>query len=148
MENLNEKIFTKKEEEEEKVPSLKLYSARMVYYINLNTMHILHRTVTNLCYCQCYKFSGCVKKSGFMDYCDMCSLEVKHNSYNHEKNYRIKNLIDKHIELINDFKENEICIHNIDYTFKIWGPYFNEYSFYDSVFQESLFIKKKYILLK
>ena len=78
-----------------------------------------------------------------MDYCDYFSLAVKHNPYDYEKDFKIKNLIDKHIELINDFKTYEIDITNEDFESKFWSPYFYKFSFYRSVFCESLFIDNK-----
>ena len=142
MESLNEKFFIKKEEEEEKFPSLKFFAARMIYYLNLNIMYNLHKESLVYFYCECYKYSGCEHKNGLKNYCIRCSMEIKHNPFDYEKNYRIKNLIDKHIELINDFNEHNIDITNHDYVIKLFGPHFNELSFYDTVFKNSLFIKK------
>ena len=139
MESLNKKFFTKKEE---KVPSLKFYAARMVYYINLNIMYNLHKESLICYYCRCYEYSGCVNENGFMNYCIRCSMEIEHNPFKYEKDYKIKNLINKHIKLINDFNEHKLDISNDDYIIKLWGPYFNQLSFYESVFKESLFIKK------
>ena len=137
MESLNEKFFTKKE-----VPSLKLYAVRKVYYINLNIMYNLHKESLISYYCRCYEYSGCVNENGLMNYCIRCSMEIEHNPFKYEKDYKIKNLINKHIELINDFNEHKLDISNDDYIIKLWGPYFNQLSFYESVFKESLFIKK------
>ena len=56
MENLNVKLITKEEEEEEeeeRVPSLKCYRARLVYYINLNIMYNLHKAVAFTYNCSC-----------------------------------------------------------------------------------------------
>ena len=144
MENTNVKFFTEKEEEkEERVPSLKFYCARLVYYINLNIMYNLHKAVVFTYNCSCWKFSGCKRENGFLDYCDFCSLNIKHNPFDNEKNFKIKDIINKHIELIEDFKIYNIDIDNDDYTFKTWSPYHFIYSFYDSVFNDSLFINKK-----
>ena len=145
MANLKVKFFTEdsNEEEEERVPSLKYYCARLIYYINLNIMYNLHKASTSTYNCECRKFSGCRKKNKLMDYCDYCSLAIKHNPFDYDKDFKIKNLIDKHIELIEDFKKYDIDITNEDYTTKVWSPYFYLFSFYRSVFCDSLFIDKK-----
>ena len=145
MANLNVKFFIDNDEKEkkEKVPSLKFYAARLVYYINVNLMFNLHKAAISYYNCNCRKFSGCRKPNKIMDYCDYCSLAVKHNPYDYEKDYKIKNIIDKHIEMVKDFKKYNIDITNEDYTSKTWSPYFYEFSFYKSVFCESLFIDKK-----
>ena len=67
MENSNVKFITKEEEEEEeeRVPSLKFYCARLVYYINLNIMYNLHKVVAYTYNCNCWKFSRCKKKVDF-----------------------------------------------------------------------------------
>ena len=66
MANLNVKFFIddsyEEEEEKEKVPSLKFYSARLVYYINVNLMFNLHKAAISTYNCECQKFSGCRKK--------------------------------------------------------------------------------------
>ena len=100
-------------------PSLTFLSARLVYYLNLNCMYNLERTVVDTYYCECSKFSGCRKINGIMDYCDICSLSIKHCPYDNEKNYRIKHLIEKYISLINDFKKYNVDIYVGDYTSKI-----------------------------
>ena len=64
MENSNVKFITE-EEEEERVPSLKFYCTRLVYYINLNIMYNLHKAVVYTYNCSCWKFSGCKKKMNF-----------------------------------------------------------------------------------
>ena len=147
MADLNVKFFIsdndEEEKEEEKVPSLKFYSARLVYYINLNLMFNLHKSAVSTYNCECQKFRGCRKINKIMDYCDYCSLAVKHNPYDYEKDFKIKNIINKHIELIGDFKKYDIDITNKDYRSKVWSPYFYEFSFYRSVFCKSLFIDKK-----
>ena len=118
MEGGRDDFFTKKDEE--KFPSLKFYSARMVYYINMNTMHNLLKTGCDSWKCCCFKYSGCRKINGVMDYCDYCQLEIKHNPYDNQNYYKIKNLIKKHIDMINDFKKHNIDIYTGDYTFKCW----------------------------
>ena len=145
MADLNEKFIISDtgKREEEKVPSLKFYAARLVYYINVNLMFNLHKAAISTYNCDCQKFSGCRKENKIMDYCDYFSLAVKHNPYDYEKDFKIKNLIDKHIELINDFKTYEIDITNEDFESKFWSPYFYKFSFYRSVFCESLFIDNK-----
>ena len=143
MASLNEKFFIDSDEEEkEKVPSLKFFAARLVYYINVNLMFNLQKAAISTYNCECDKFSG-RKSNEIMDYCDYCSLAIKHDPYNHEKDYKIKNIINKHIEMVADFKKYDINISNEDYRSKTWKPYFYEFSFYKSVFCESLFIDKK-----
>ena len=102
MENLNEQAFIKKEEE--RVPSLKFFAARLVYYINLNTMYNLFKETINGWNCQCHRFSGCEIKIGLKNYCALCSLSVKHDPFDNERDFKIKNIINKNIELVNDFK--------------------------------------------
>ena len=103
----------------EKFPSLIFLSARLVYYLNLNCMYNLEKTVVDNYNCECYHFSCCKKINGIRDYCDLCSLLVKHPPYENEKNYRIKHLIEKHLSLINDFKEyKHVKIHVGDYYSK------------------------------
>ena len=130
----------------EKFPSLIFLSARLVYYLNLNFMYNLEKTVVDGYNCDCYNFSSCRKINGIRDYCDLCSLSVKHSPYENEKNYRIKHLIEKHLSLVNDFKEYKyVKIHVGDYSSKNInfkdGTYL-EWSFYSYVF-ESLYIKKQ-----
>ena len=127
---------------EEKFQSLMYSSAHMVYYINLNTMYNLNKTVVDNYYCCCLKYSGCKKINGVMDYCDLCQLNIKHNPYDYQNDFKVRNLINKNIELTKDFKKYDVDIYTGDYTFKTWGPFFDEYSFYDSVFKDSLFTKK------
>ena len=147
MASLNEKFFIDENEEEEegeeKVPSLKFFAARLVYYINVNLMFNLNKAAISTYYCNCNKYSGCRKPNKIMDYCDYCSLATKHNPYDHEKDYKIKNIINKHIEMVDDFKKYDIDVTNEDFRSKMWSPYFYEFSFYKSVFCDPLFINKK-----
>ena len=146
MQNLNEQCIIKKKEEEERVPSLKFFAARVVYYINLNTMYNLLKESIYGWNCQCHRFSGCQRRIGVIDYCDLCSLNIKHNPFDNERDFKIKNIINKNNELVNDFKEYyNIEIDGSDYRTKTWQHFFYEYSFYDSVFNDSIFIKKKKI---
>ena len=122
-------------------PSLVFLSARLVYYINLNCMYDLEKTVVDTYYCECLKYSGCRKINGVMDYCDICSLNIKHNPYDNEKKCRVKDLINKHIELVDDFKKYNVNIYVGDYINKTNTPVFSIWSFYESVFH-GLFLKK------
>ena len=138
MDDGKEDFFTS----EEKFQSLICLSVRVVYYINMSTMCNLNKTVVDNYYCHCLEYSGCKKINGVMDYCDMCQLNVKHNPYHYQNDFKVKNIINKNIELTKDFKKNNVDIYTGDYTFKTWRPFFSEYSFFDSVFKDSLFIKK------
>ena len=140
----NENFTTK----EKKFSSLLYLSALLVYYNNLNTMYNMEKTVVDTYYCCCFKYSGCKKINGVMHYCDLCQLNIKHNPYENEKDYKVKNLINKNIELTKDFKKYNVNIYTGDYISKSWNPVFSEWSFYDSVFNNSLFIKKKIHLIK
>ena len=123
-------------------PSLVFLSARLVYYINLNCMYNLEKTVVDTYYCKCLEYSGCRKPNGVMDYCDICSLAIKHCPYDNEKNYRVKDLINKHIELVDDFKKYKPVIYVGDYESKTFEPVFSIWSCYNSVCN-GLFIKQK-----
>ena len=123
-------------------PSLVYLSARLVYYINLNCMYNLEKTIVDNYNCNCLKFSGCRKPNGIMDYCDLCSLLIKHCPYDSEKNLRIKYLIEKHLSLVNDFKEHNIEIYVGDYCSKCFNSQ-SEWSFYRSVFELKMFVNKK-----
>ena len=125
-------------------PSLIYLSARMVYYINVNCIFNLERTVIDCWECDCDQFSGCRKPNGIRDYCDLCSLSMRHFSYLEENNYEVKHLINKPISLINDFKENsQVTIRTGDYIEKSIN--FNdetqsEWSFYHYVFKSPYFM--------
>ena len=112
-----------------------------MYYINLNCIYNLERTIIDFWECDCDLFSGCRKPNGLRDYCHLCSLSIRHFSYLEEKNYEVKHLINKHIFLVNDFNENShLNIRRGDYTEKSIN--FNdgtqsEWSFYDYVFKSS-----------
>ena len=138
MEDGKEDFITKEKE----FPSLLFLLARLVYYINLNTMYNLQKTVVDTYYCRCLEYSGCRKINQVMDYCDLCQLNIKHNPYDNEKDYKVKNLINKNIELTKDIKETNVCIYTGDYESKTFNSVFSIFSFYDSVFNDSLFIKK------
>ena len=126
-------------------PSLVFLSARLVYYINLNCMYNLEKTVVDTYYCQCLKYSGCRKPNGVMDYCDICSLSIKHCPYDNEKNYRVKDLINKHIELVDDFTKYNPDIYVGDYESKTFEAVFSIWSFYNSVFVVCLLKKIPFI---
>ena len=52
-------------------------------------MFNLQKVATSTYNCECNKFSGCRKSNEIMDYCGYCSLAIKHDPYNHEKDYKI-----------------------------------------------------------
>ena len=116
MDDGKEDLFTK----EEKFQSLMYLSTCMVYYINLNTMCNLNKTVVDNYYCRCLKYSGCKKINGIMVYCDLCQLNIKHNPnpYDYQNDFKVRNLINKNIELTKDFKNYDVDIYTGDYTFK------------------------------
>ena len=142
-ENGREDFFTKHNTKDNNFPSLVFLSSRMVYYLNLNCIYNLERTVIDCWTCDCDKFFGCKKANGIRDYCDLCSLSVKHFSYVEEKKYKVRHLIKKHIVLVNDFKENShVNIRVGDHTEKSID--FNKgtqyvWSFYNYVFKSNYF---------
>ena len=75
-------------------PSLSFLSARVVYYINVNCMYNLQKAVIDPFLCSCDKYSGCRKPNDVRDYCNICSLNIKHDPYENEKKYKIKHLIE------------------------------------------------------
>ena len=121
-------------------PSLCFLSARVIYYINVNSMYNLQKAVIDPFLCSCDKYSGCRKPNDVRDYCDICSLNIKHDPYENKKKHKIEHLIQKHIEMVNDFKKYNVNIKNDDYTFKAFNP-LSEFSFCESAFN-GLFIKK------
>ena len=121
-------------------PSLCFLSARVLYYINVNCMYNLLKAVINPFLCSCDKYSGYRKPNDIRDYCNICSLNIKHDPYENKKKYKIKHLIEKHIEMVDDFKKYNINIQNYDYVCKTFNRS-SEFSFYESVFN-GLFIKK------
>ena len=66
-------------------PSLCFLNARVVYYINVNCMYNLQKAVIDPFLCSCDKYSGCRKPNDVRDYCDICSLNIKHDPYENEK---------------------------------------------------------------
>ena len=104
-------------------------------------MYNIQKAVINPFLCLCDKYSGCRKPNDVRDYCDICSLNIKHDPYENEKKYKIKHLIQKHIEMVDDFKKYNINIQNYDYICQTFNR-FSEFSFYESVFN-GLFIKQK-----
>ena len=124
-------------------PSLMFLSSRMVYYINLNCIYNLEKTVIDCWECDCDQFSGCRKANGLRDYCDLCSLSMKYFSFEEEKKYKIKHLIEKHISLVDDFNKNShLNIRTGDHTeksinFEDGTQY--EWSFYNYVFKSPYF---------
>ena len=142
MEIEREIFFTEEEEEEEdqkkKFPSLTFLAARLVYYINVNFMYNLRKIQVNPFSCLCYQYSGCPLSNGVKDYCNICSLFTKHNVEDNEKNFSIRHLIKKNIELVKDLKEYYIDIDNCDYDFKLNGK---SISFHNIVFSKTSSIK-------
>ena len=125
------------------LPSLVFLSARLLYYVNVNCIYNLERTVIDCWECDCDKFSGCRKANDIRDYCDLCSLSIRHFSYTEGKKYEVKHLMKKHISLVSDFRENShVNIRIGDYTEKSIN--FNdgtqyEWSFYNYVFKSPYF---------
>ena len=99
-------------------PSLSFFTARLIYYINVNCMYNIRKAQINPFCCRCDDYSGCPLSNGIRDYCDVCSLFCKHDVEDYEKDFCIKNLINKNIELMNDFKKYNVDIDNSDYQFK------------------------------
>ena len=114
-------------------PSLCFFAARLVYYINVNCMYNLQKTIINPFECKCDDYSGCRFPNDLRDYCDVCYLNNKHNPFDNEKVYRIKDLINKNIKLVNDFKKYNVDIETGDYTFATFNRQ-EMYSFWNSVF--------------
>ena len=81
-------------------------------------MYNLRKAQINPFYCKCDDYYGCPFPNGIRDYCNICLLFSKHNVEDNEKNFSIKHLINKNIELMNDFKEYNVNIDNTDYHFK------------------------------
>ena len=104
-------------------------------------MYNLQKAVIDPFLCLCDKYSGCRKPNDVRDYCDICSLNIKHDPYENEKKYKIKHLIEKQIEMVDDFKKYNINIQIYDYVFKTFNRS-SEFSFYESVFN-GLCIKQK-----
>ena len=125
-------------------PSLCFLSALVLYYINVNCMYNLQKAVINPFLCSCNKYSGC-RKPNVRDYCDICSLNIKHDPYENEKKYKIKHLIEKHIEMVDDFKKYNINIQNYDYVSKTFNRS-SEFSFYEKVFLMDCSLKKKHFI--
>ena len=126
-----------------KFPSLMFLSSKMVYYINLNCIYNLERTVIDCWECECDQFSSCRKANWLRDYCNLCSLSNRHFSFEEEKNFKFKHLIEKNISLVDDFKRNSrLNIRTGDYieksiTFEDGTQY--EWSFHHYVFKSPYF---------
>ena len=124
----------------EKFPSLSFFCARMVYYIIVNCIKNIEKTVIDSWECQCDYFSSCIKPNGIRDYCDLCTFSIKYSSEIEEKNFRIRDLIKTQISLINDFKKykhlniyvGDVKEKNIDFE---KNGQFSEWSFYHYVFK-------------
>ena len=132
--------MNKEEEEEEntvvKFPSLVFLSARTVLHINLNCMYNLERAVIDTWECECDR--------QLWSLCNLCLMYEKHKPHfpYFKKRYKIKELINQHMSLIDDFKKNSyLNISDCDYiekyhdyredTFSIW-------SLYDHLFKTSI----------
>ena len=70
-------------------PSLCFLSARVLYYINVNCMYNLQKAVINPFLCSCDKYSGYRKPNDIRDYCNICSLNIKHDPYENKKNIKL-----------------------------------------------------------
>ena len=113
-------------------PSLSFFAARLVCYINVNCMYNIRKAQINPFYCNCDDYSGCPFPNGIRDYCEYCFLYSKHDVEDNEKAFNIKHLINKNIELMNDFKKYNVEIDNLDYHFKFRNG--SEVSFKEIVF--------------
>ena len=113
-------------------------------------MYKLEKNVIDFWECKCHEFFGCRKKNGIRDYCDLCSLNIKHDpTKEEESNFQVKHLVNKHISLINDFKKYpRIYIYEGDFVSKCSNfncdGVFSEWSFYDSVFNGFFFTYEKF----
>ena len=136
-----ENFFTK-EEEEDTFPSLTFLAARLVYYINLICcMYNIRKAIINPFQCKCDDYCGCCLPNGIRDYCDVCFLFTKHNPSDNEHVFKIKDIIRKNIELVNDMKKYNIDIDTYDYQFVTFNR-LEIYSFWFSVFySERSFIR-------
>ena len=122
MADLNEDFFIEVEEKKDFL-SLSFLSARSVFYINLNTIYNIEKTV-NHCYCDCHLYSGCCLENGATDYCNLCIINNTSFSYFHEKRRDVSDIIKLHIELVNEFRKNkDIEIFTGDYIQYSRHPY-------------------------
>ena len=120
-------------------PSLTFFAARLVYYLNVNCMYNIRKAQINPFYCLCDQYSGCPLPNVLRNYCNVCYLFSKHDVEDNEKEYSIRHLVNKNIELVDDFRKFNVKIDNNDYIFKFRNG--NDVSFYDIVFSNSLSIK-------
>ena len=104
MADLRESFTTKKKD---KFPSLLFLAARLVFYINNNTVYNLEKTVNHVWNCKYYLYSRCKKANGPDDYCDLCTISNRYHSYFTFTIKRIDYLIKEHISLIEDFQEHK-----------------------------------------
>ena len=72
-------------------------------------MYNIRKAIINPFQCKCDDYSGCCLPNGIRDCCDVCFLFTKHNPSDNENDFKIKNIIRKNIELVNDM-ENTILI--------------------------------------
>ena len=132
-------FFTK--EGKDNFPSLTFLAARLVYYINLNCMYNIRKSVLNPFECNCLFYSGCTLPNGAKNYCELCMLNLKHDPADNERVFSVRELIKKIIEMVNDIKQTNVNIDNSDYTFVTFNR-LEQYSFWNSIFsKECLFIK-------
>ena len=101
-------------------------------------MYKLREEQINPMSCLCDQYSGCPFPNGVRDYCNVCFLFTKHNPEDNEKNFSIKHLIEKNIELVKDLQNYYIDIDNNDYEFKLNNK---SVSFYSVVFSKESSIK-------
>ena len=102
-------------------------------------MYNIRKAQINPFYCLCDEYSGCPFPNGLRNYCNVCYLFSKHDFADNEKAFSVKHLINKNIELMDDFKKFNVEINNNDYVFKFRDVY--DVSFYDIVFSNRLSIK-------
>ena len=142
MEDGKGNVFTNEKKKDKDFPSLIFLAARLVYYINLNCMYNIRKAIINPFQCKCDDYSGCCFANGVREYCDVCYLNKKHDPENFENVFKIRDIINKNIELINDMKKYDIQIDTGDYTFVTFNR-LEMFSFWSSVFsKESQFIHR------
>ena len=134
MENGRENSTTEKE-----FPSLLFFAARMVYYINNNTIMNLEKTVNNTWECRCHKYYGCRKENGETRYYNLCTINNCYHSYLTFSVRSIDYQIKLCISLIKDFSENkDINIftgYNISKSMNFTNGECFEWSWYQYVFE-------------
>ena len=128
-------------DDKKEFPSLLFLAARLVFYINNNTISNLEKTVNPVWECRCHNYSGCAKPNGELSYCDLYALNNCYHSFLaftiRSVDYQIKTCI----SWIKDFEKNkDIVIFTGDYTEKSMNFYTgtnSEWSLYNYVFKSN-----------